>query len=95
MAALALASSEADDVFEAVAARTCAGRRRPPLTAQDLRDGRDRLLYERARTSTPSSASAGRATRRTSSETRGAAARPSTLARTARDVGGRATAVGR
>ena len=39
MAALALASSEADDVFEAVASHL----RRPPfsrtLTAQDLRDG--------------------------------------------------------
>ena len=48
MAALALASSEADDVFEAVASHL----RRPPfsrtLTAQDLRDGRDlkTLLYE-------------------------------------------------
>ena len=48
MAALALASSEADDVFEAVAAHL----RRPPFsrthTAQDLRDGRDlkTLLYE-------------------------------------------------
>ena len=48
MAALALASSEADDVFEAVASHL----RRPPfskkLAAQDLRDGRDlkTLLYE-------------------------------------------------
>ena len=48
MAALALASAEADDVFEAVASHL----RRPPfskaLTAQDLRDGRDlkTLLYE-------------------------------------------------
>ena len=48
MAALALASADADDVFEAVASHL----RRPPfsrtLTAQDLRDGRDlkTLLYE-------------------------------------------------
>ena len=48
MAALAPASSEADDVFEADASHL----RRPPfsrtLTAQDLRDGRDlkNLLYE-------------------------------------------------
>ena len=48
MAALALASAEADDVFEAVASHL----RRPPFskahTAQDLRDGRDlkALLYE-------------------------------------------------
>ena len=48
MAALALTSAEADDVFEAVAAHL----RRPPfskpLKAQDLRDGRDlkTLLYE-------------------------------------------------